>query len=124
MSKLPLDDYEYDQDPNSCPISPKLSDGDYVYVRDLDGAVWVLPDGPHQHVKVLGGGKPALYAGDLTIENGFVTDLTNISGTFEFDDAEGLLAVAKALESTELQVLAGAVRLFSFRVPARPRVLR
>ena len=41
----------------------------YVYVRDVQGQIFVLPDGPHRHPRVLSGGQPALYAGDLRIES-------------------------------------------------------
>ena len=64
------------------------------------------------HPKVLGGGLPAMYAGDMTIRNGRVVDLTNLSGTFEFDDIDGLLDVANELELQGLTVAPGAVRFF------------
>lgn len=64
------------------------------------------------HPKVLGGGLPAMYAGDLTIRGGRVVDLTNLSGTFEFDDEAGLLEVAKELRTQGLIVETGAVRFF------------
>lgn len=89
-----------------------MSDGDYVYVRDGSGTVHVVPDGPHLHPKVLGGGQPAAYAGDLTIAGGKVTDLTNLSGTFQFDDEAGLKAMAEQLRQQGLQIEPGAVRFF------------
>jgi hypothetical protein len=64
------------------------------------------------HPKVLGGGQAAAYAGDMTIRGGKVVDLTNLSGTFQFDDEEGLKAVADALRRQGLPVEQGAVRLF------------
>jgi len=64
------------------------------------------------HPKVLGGAQPASYAGDLTIENGVITDLTNLSGTFQFKNRAGLLAVANQLERQGLTVKPGAVRFF------------
>jgi hypothetical protein len=74
--------------------------------------VYVLPDGPHLHPMVLGGGQPAAYAGDMTIRGGRVVDLTNLSGTFQFDDEAGLKAVAEALRQQGLTVEQGAVRFF------------
>jgi hypothetical protein len=83
-----------------------------VYVRDANGTVHVAPDGPHMHPKVLGGAQPACYAGDLTIENGAVADLTNLAGTFQFKSRAGLLDVAKQLECQGLSIKPGAVRFF------------
>jgi hypothetical protein len=53
-----------------------------------------------------------MYAGDLTIQGGIVTELTNLSGTFEFDSEDGLKAVADQLRQQGLVVQAGAVRFF------------
>ena len=53
-----------------------------------------------------------MYAGDLTISARVVLDLTNLSGTFQFDDAAGLLEVAEQLERQGLTVVSSAVRLF------------
>ncbi len=111
-TKTPLDGTPYPRDPGSAPISGTTSDGGYVYVRDASGTVYVLPDGPHLHPKVLGGALPASYAGDLTIAKGTVVDLTNLSGTFRFRSRAGLLDVAKQLESQGLTIQPGAVRFF------------
>lgn len=61
--KAPRDTTPYPQDPRSRPIDPTISDGGYVYVRDGNGTIRILPDGPHMHPLVLGGGRPAMYAG-------------------------------------------------------------
>lgn len=74
--------------------------------------VYVDPDGPHLHPKVLGGGQPAIYAGDMTILGGKVVDLTYLSGTFRFDDEDGLRAVAQEMRKQGLVLEQGAVRLF------------
>jgi hypothetical protein len=110
--KLPQDSFPYLQDPRSQPITPGSPDGGYAYVRDVNGLVLVLPDGPHLHPTILGGGKPALYAGDLTLQGGMVIDVTNLSGTFQFDDEDGLRQVAEQLHQQGLSVEAGAVRFF------------
>ena len=110
--KYPADTTPYPQDPRSQPVSASLPDGGYVYVRDANGTVHVLPDGPHLHPKVLGGGQPALYAGDMTVRGGRVVDVTNLSGTFQFDDEAGLREVAAELRRQGLAVEAGAVRFF------------
>lgn len=110
--KDPQDPTPYPQDPRSRPIDPRISDGGYVYVRDGAGTVWVLPDGPHMHPLVLGGGRPAMYAGDMTVRSGRVVDLTNLSGTFQFDDETGLRDVAAELRRQGVVVEHGAVRFF------------
>jgi hypothetical protein len=53
-----------------------------------------------------------MYAGDMTIRRGRVVDLTNLSGTFQFDDEVGLREVAAELVRQGLQVEVGAVRFF------------
>ncbi len=110
--RAPLDRTPYPRDPRSRPIDKNVSDGTYVYVRDAQGTIYILPDGPHMHPKVLGGGQPALYAGDLTVFGGKVVDLTNLSGTFQFDDEDGLREVAAELRRLGLEVEPGAVRFF------------
>lgn len=110
--KDPLDRTAYEQDPRSAQIRPDMPNGSYVYVQDENGAVFVLPDGPHLHPKVLGGARPAMYAGDLTIEDGTIVDVTNLSGTFQFDDPDGLLAVADKLIECGCGVKQSAVRFF------------
>ncbi len=122
--KYPLDNRKYERDAGSQPMSIHVQDGCYVFVRDVDGVIYVLRDGPHKHPAVLGGGMPAMYAGDLTKRGNSITDLTNLSGTFQFDDAAGLLAVAELLEASGLIVQAGAVRLFSHTSRQRARILR
>jgi hypothetical protein len=122
--KYPLDDENYGRDIRSKAITSQLPDGAYVFVRDVDGTIYVLPDGPHQHPKVLGSGKPAVYAGDFSKRGQFVTDLTTLSGTFQFEDATDLLAVAKAFEEIGLTIQPGAVRLFSYSSGQRAQILR
>jgi hypothetical protein len=92
--RVPLDPFPYAKDPESQPVDGMLADGLYAYVQDEKGIVHAIPDGPHVHPKVLGGARSALYAGDFTVANHTVIDLTNLSGTFQFDDSQGLLAVA------------------------------
>jgi hypothetical protein len=110
--KDPLDKTPYPKDPESRPITGPLPDESYAYVRDTLGIVHVMPDGPHVHPKILGGGQPAMYAGDMTVRHGRVADLTNLSGTFQFDDEAGLLEVATALVQQGLKFEPGAVRFF------------
>ncbi|MCI0742536.1 MAG: hypothetical protein L0Y72_26180 [Gemmataceae bacterium] len=110
--KLPFDKTPYPRDPRSAPLEAQSPDGDYVYVQDQQGVVFVLPDGTHTHPKVLGGGAPAMYAGDLSIRNGEVVDMTNLSGTFQFDDEVGLKSVAQAIRTLGLDVAKDAVRFF------------
>ncbi len=110
--KAPLDKTPYAKDPRSTIPPPGIPDGLYVYVRDAQGIVHVVPDGPHMHPKVLGGAVPAMYAGDLTILGGAVADLTNLSGTFQFDDEDGLRATAQQVRAQGVNINVGAVRFF------------
>ncbi len=119
---FPLDPFPYDQDPQACRIHRALPDGLYVYVQNLQGEIWVTSDGPHQHPRVLGKARAALYAGDLSIEDGKITELTNLSGTFLPDHENGLRAVHENLLQQGWIVESGGVRFF----PAdgtRPRIL-
>jgi hypothetical protein len=110
--KQPLDPHPYARDPRSRLFGTDLADGGYVYVQDSQGEMWVLPDGPHIHPRVLGSASPAEYAGDLTVQGGRVIDVTNLSGTFQCDDPDGLLAVADQLISLGAVLIPGAVRFF------------
>jgi len=110
--KSPLDQTTYPKDPRSVPLGPACPDGGYVYVQDSNGVVHAVPDGPHLHPLVLGGAQPARYAGDLTIAGGKVTELTNLSGTFQCDDEAGLKDVAEHIRRQGVDVVPGAVRFF------------
>ncbi|MBL8826882.1 MAG: hypothetical protein JNM18_07825 [Planctomycetaceae bacterium] len=110
--QLPLDPFPHVPDPRSRALALGVTDGNYVYVLALTGVLHVLPDGPHLHPKILGLAQPVLYAGDLRITNGKICDVTNLSGTFQFDDAQGLLEVARALEALGFVVEPAAVRFF------------
>jgi hypothetical protein len=120
--KRPRDRTPHQRDPRSAPISTATPDGAYVYVQDEHGVVWVLPDEGHVHAEVLGGARPALYAGDLTIDHGKIKDVTNLSGTFRFASRRGLRNVAKRLRSAGLKVVRGGVRFFP-KDGSRPEVL-
>jgi hypothetical protein len=100
-----------------------LADGLYAYVQDDQGVVYVVTDGQHIHPKILGLARPAMYAGDLALAGGVVTDITNLSGTFQFDDESGLLAVVAQLKRQGLLVAPGAARLFPADGSA-PRVVQ
>lgn len=119
----PLDPFPYPQDPRSKPIRPGIDDGIYVYVQDVDGDIYLLPDGGHLHPRVLGHAKPALYAGDLRVVQGKIVDVTNLSGTFQFDDPSGLLRVVRSLERSGFEIRKGTVRFFPMDGSV-PRVLR
>jgi len=121
--KPPLDPSPYQRDSRSRLADATLFDGLYAYVQDQQGQVWVVPDGPHIHPKVLGGGRSAMYAGDLCVSQGKIEDVTNLSGTFQFDDPVGLLTVADQLTRQGLTVQPRAVRFFPADGSA-PQVLR
>jgi len=80
----PLDVEKYKKNPNSVLFSADLEPGEYVFVQDVDGKVWVVPDGCHLHPTVLGRARPAVAAGELTVEGrGVVQGINNLSGTFQ-----------------------------------------
>lgn len=112
--RYPRDRFGYERDSRSCPLQVGSASGVYVYVQDLDGVIHVVPDTEgHLHPKVLGGGQPARYAGDLTIEENTVMDVTNLSGTFQFRGKGGLLAVAEQLRALGFQISPRAIRWFN-----------
>ena len=121
--RRPLDRTRYPRDPQSQPISLNLPDGGSVYVQDSIEVIWVLPDGPHRHVRVLGNAEKAMYASDLTIEHGKIKDVTNLSGSFQFDDPDGLFHIATVLERGGFAIEPGGVRLFPMD-GSRPIILR
>lgn len=120
--RYPLDPTPYPRDHRSQPIRVGFADGGYAYVQDVDGTIYVVPDAPHVHPSILGGGRPAKYAGDLTIDHDKIVAITNLSGTFQCDDPDGLLEVAAELRRIGFVVESGAVRFFP-QDGSRPRVL-
>jgi RHS repeat-associated protein len=100
--------------PSSRPISSSTEPGEYVFAQDGDGVVHVVPSGPHLHPTVLGGGKPAAASGEIVIgSNGVVTEINNISFTFQHD-ASVLPGVKRALEQAGLRVAPDAIKPFTF----------
>lgn len=82
---------------------------EYVYVQNGNGIVHVVPQASHAHPKVLGGGKKAADAGEIIIDaNGVVSEINNISGTFQHD-ASVLNAVKAVLEKEGLKVAPDAI---------------
>ena len=122
QSYPPLDSTPYPRDSRSREAIPGLPDGNYVFVQDEQGVIFVLPDGPHIHPRVLGAARSAKYAGDLRVADGTIVDVTNLSGTFQCDDPIGLREVASVLRSLGFVVRPGAVRFFP-QDGSRPRVL-
>ena len=120
--KKPQDSTPYPRDAKSRAAAPPLPDGNFVYVQDQAGVIWILPDGPHRHPRVLGNAQPARYAGDLRVLHGRIRDVTNLSGTFQCDDRDGLLEVAAELRRVGFEVELGAVRFFP-QDGSRPEIL-
>jgi hypothetical protein len=108
----PHDPFSHPAEPSSRVADGKMLDGLYAYVQDGNGIVWVLPDQPHIRPKILGSGRSAMYAGDLSILGDEVIDITHLSGTFQCDDPGGLLAVADQLLRQGLTIRVSAVRFF------------
>jgi hypothetical protein len=73
-----------------------------------------VPNGDHLHPTVLGGGRSAAAAGEITIgRNGMVTEINNISFTFQHG-AETLPGVRAALEKSGLQCAPDSIKPFGF----------
>jgi RHS repeat-associated protein len=119
VNKLPVKPQHPDvgaspKNPLSQPASPSLEPGTYVFVQDADGVVHVVPNGPHLHPGVLGGGQSAAAAGEIVINaEGVVTQINNISFTFQHD-ASVLAGVQAALEQVGLTVAPNAIKPFSY----------
>jgi len=104
----------YPKSPHSKPVTLSTKPGEYVFVQDADGVVHAVPQAPHAHPTVLGGGEPAAAAGEITIgPNGVVTEINNISGTFQHD-ASVLPGVKNALEGGGFKVAPDAIKPFQW----------
>jgi hypothetical protein len=91
-------------------FGPDLPRGEYVFLQDAYGVVWVAENGPHHHPMILGRGEHAASAGVVEVgRGGSVTRLINDSGTFHPDVAT-LANVAHAIEAYGGQVLPGAIQ--------------
>src|SRR3954451_715621 len=90
----PRDQERYRRHERSVRFSASTAAGVYVYVQDCSGVVWVGPDGPHMHPRVLGGARAAVAAGELTVgENREVLSINNLSGTFQCAPDSLLVAI-------------------------------
>ena len=111
-TRKPFDRYLYTRHPESKPCTLSTPAGQYVYVQDAGGVVWVAPDGPHQHPRVLGNAFPAAAAGELTLgEESRVVEVNNLSGTFRLGP-ETLDPVVQALRDMGWDVPADAIRRY------------
>jgi hypothetical protein len=91
---MPKDLERYSRHQESVLFSNSVVAGKYVYVQNCDGKVWVAPDGPHMHPRVLGSARAATAAGELVLErSGLVVDINNLSGTFQCKPDSLLAAV-------------------------------
>jgi len=98
-SKKPKDLTPYSASPQSRPLTLGEVPGRYAYVVDTDEVIHVIPDGLHVHPLILGQGMEALYAGDLIIgAAGVITEITNLSGTFQFKSQRSLCCVVEHLQ--------------------------
>gem|GEM_PF-1608411 len=120
----PLDLRTYPRDPRARILTSQCSSGRYVYAVDEAGTIWLLPDSAaHLHPKILGSAKPARYAGEVVVAAGEVLELTNCSGTFQFQDEAGLIVVAHLMMNCGLSICPSAVVLHYFDKVSRPKVL-
>lgn len=103
--KSPRDRFPYAKAAGSFPLSASASIGRYVFAVDQNKVIHVAPDGLHMHPKVLGNAEPALYAGEIMIDQvGNVDELTNLSGTFRFKSKRSLCCVAAGLQKLGFSV--------------------
>lgn len=84
-----------------------------MFLRDADGVIHVVPDGPGLHPTVLGNGQAASAAGEITIgPDGVISEINNISYTFQFG-ADVLPSVKIALEKHGFRVAPNAIKPFT-----------
>jgi hypothetical protein len=101
------------KNPLSAPISRATKPGTYVFVRDADGFIHIVPDGPGLHPTVLGNGQAASAAGEITIRpGGVISEINNISYTFQFG-AYVLPSVKAALQQMGFKVAPNAIKPFT-----------
>ncbi|NLE38417.1 MAG: RHS repeat-associated core domain-containing protein, partial [Pirellulaceae bacterium] len=112
-TKPPLVGQGVPKNPASVPLGPKVKPGTYVYVQDGSGVVHVVPNGQHLHPTVLGGGQPGAAAGELVVgRGGVVTEINNISYTFQFGQ-EVLPGVRDAVLRQGFRVAPDAIKPFT-----------
>ncbi len=108
----PFDATPYPADPDSVIADPAQPDRAYVYAQKTDGTIYIAPDRPHQHPKILGGAEAVRYAGDIRLQRGKLLDITNLSGTFRCDEPDGLLAAAQQFVQQGFVIKQNAIRFF------------
>jgi hypothetical protein len=122
-SKRPRDPFRYPRSPDSHPLASQDSPGWYVFVVDVQSVIHVAPNRLHEHPKVLGGCRPALYAGELWIDrSGSVGEVNNLSGTFQFRSRKSLCGVVESLR--QLGFTVGRVVWYPPDGMSAPRVLQ
>lgn len=112
-TRKPRDRHPYKRHPESRECSTAIEAGEYVYVQDEQGVVWVAPNGPHHHPRVLGAAKPAAAASELILDEGVkVVEVNNLSGTFRFGP-ETLDPVVEALRQLGFEVPEDAIKRYA-----------
>src|SRR5438132_1468762 len=112
-TRKPRDRFRYPRHPDTRPCTLSLEPGEYVYVQDADGVVWVAPNAPHQHPRVLGDAQPAAAAGELILDDGRkVVEVNNLSGTFRCGP-ETLGPVVDALRALGFEVPEDAIKRYA-----------
>lgn len=110
-ARVPADLFRYAKHPTSRILGPGVEDGTYVFVQDVQGTVHIAQNGPHMHPQVLGNATAVASAGEITIQNGVVVEINNLSGTFR-PAANTLNQVQKAVQSQGLLVAPTALKPF------------
>ncbi len=108
-----VDDFLYKKHSSSVKLTSNVESGEYVYVMDVDSVVHIATNGPHMHPQVLGGNKPTRGAGTLKIDGSVITELDNISGSFQFG-GEILGSIKAAIEKQGLKVAPNALKPFQW----------
>jgi hypothetical protein len=112
-AKIPADLFRYAAHPTSRVLSAGVEDGTYVFVQDIRGIVHIADNGPHMHPQVLGNATAVASAGEITIQNGVVVEINNLSGTFK-PAASTLNKVGAAVEQQGLTVSPDAIKPFQW----------
>jgi len=110
-ARFPADLFRYAQHSTSQVLGAGVEDGTYVFVQDVRGVVHIAQNGPHMHPQVLGNATAVASAGEITIQNGVVVEINNLSGTFK-PAAATLNGVQQAIQSQGLTVAPGAIQPF------------
>jgi hypothetical protein len=85
LSKIAKRDTWHSKSEFSQPLQVGIDDGQYIFVRDIEGKVHVaIESSGVKHTMLLGGESPTTGAGRLLIKNGKIVEIDAQSGHFQF----------------------------------------